>query len=134
MFAAVAVMTGIIAAGFAIGAASSGSDALTPLVGTLALGLFALAATGAGLAIGGVFRTSVAAEIVALLVVVTYLIDLLAPLFKLPDWVHQLALSSQMGRPMIGEWELVGVVASLALALGGMGLGAWGISRRDVES
>jgi ABC-2 type transport system permease protein len=134
MFGAVTVMTAIIAAGFAIGAALAGSDALTPLAGTLALGLFALAATGVGLAIGGMFRTSVAAEIVALLVVVTYLIDLLSPLFKLPDWVRQLALTSHMGRPMIGEWDLVGVVACLALALGGMGLGAWGIARRDVES
>ncbi|HEX6654577.1 MAG TPA: ABC transporter permease subunit [Candidatus Limnocylindria bacterium] len=134
MFGGVAVMTLIAAAGVAIGAASSNSDVLTPLVGTVALGLFALAATGVGLAIGGVFRTSVAAETVALVVVATYLLDVLGEALSWPDWTRQLSLTAHMGRPMIGEWDAVGVVACLALALGGLLLGAWGIARRDLRS
>ena len=34
---------------------------------------------------------------------------------------------------MIGEWDMVGVVASLVIAVGGILLGAWGMSRRDVD-
>ena len=47
----------------------------------------------------------------SLVVVATYLIDLLAPPLHLPDWVHQLALTAHLGQPMIGEWDPVGVVA-----------------------
>ncbi len=65
-------------------------------------------------------------------VVVTYLIGLVAPPLGLPDWFQQLALTSHMGQPMIGEWDPVGIVACLAIAVGGIALGAWGMTRRDV--
>ncbi len=81
----------------------------------------------------GLWRTSLAAEIAALVVVATYLIDLLAPPLKLPDWFHQLALTAHMGQPMIGQWDLGGVVACLVIAAGGILLGAWGMARRDVD-
>jgi hypothetical protein len=35
---------------------------------------------------------------------------------------------------MLGQWNLVGVGVSLAVAVGGVALGAWGFSRRDLES
>ena len=64
--------------------------------------------------------------------VATYLIDLIAPPLKLPDWVHQLALTAHLGQPMIGAWDPVGIVACLVIAIGGIALGAWGFARRDV--
>jgi putative exporter of polyketide antibiotics len=85
-----------------------------------------------GVAVGGLWRTSLAAEITAIVVVVTYLIDLLAPALNLPDWFHQLALTAHIGQPMIGSWDPVGVVACLVIAVGGIALGAWGMTRRDV--
>jgi len=60
------------------------------MAGSLSLGLYAAALIGVGIAIGVLWRTSLAAEIVALVVVATYLIDLLAPPLKLPDWLPQL--------------------------------------------
>ena len=30
---------------------------------------------------------------------------------SLPDWLHQLALTAHFGKPMVGEWDMVGVVA-----------------------
>ncbi|HEX5467383.1 MAG TPA: hypothetical protein VFW92_12005, partial [Candidatus Limnocylindrales bacterium] len=62
----------------------------------------------------------------------TYLIDLLAPPLSLPDAIHQLALTAHLGEPMIGVWDGAGIVACLVLAVGGLLLGAWGVSRRDV--
>ena len=62
----------------------------------------------------------------------TYLIDLLAPALNLPDWFHQLALTAHLGQPMIGSWDPVGVVACVVIAVGGIALGAWGMTRRDV--
>jgi ABC-2 type transport system permease protein len=127
-----AVMTVMIAAGIGIGALAGGSDALTPMAGSVTLGLFAAAAAGVGFAVGGAFRASIAAEIVALLVTATYLTDFIAPALKLPDWFHQLALTAHFGQPMIGRWDAVGIVACLAIAAGGLLIGAWGMRRRDI--
>ena len=129
---AVVAMTVLFAAGIGLGAASGGVAAGDPMIGSAALGLYAAAVVGVGVAIGGLWRTSLAAEIAALLVVATYLIDLIAPPLKLPDWVHQLALTAHIGQPMIGRWDPVGVVACVVLAVGGILLGAWGMTRRDV--
>ena len=92
-----------------------------------------VAIVGIGVAVGGLWRTSLAAEVASLVVVATYLIDLIAPPLHLPDWVHQLALTAHLGQPMIGVWDPVGVVLCLVIAVGGVLLGAWGMSRRDLS-
>jgi ABC-2 type transport system permease protein len=130
---AIAVMTVLFAAGVGLGAASGGVAAGDPMIGSAALGLYAAAIVGVGVAVGGLWRTPLAAEITALMVVATYLIDLVAPPLKLPDWVHQLALTAHLGQPMVGAWDPVGILACLAIAVGGVLLGAWGMSRRDVD-
>ena len=130
---AVVVTTVLLAAGIGLGAAAGGATAGDAIVGTASLGLFAAAIVGVGVAVGGLWRTSLAAEIAALVVVATYLVDLLAPPLNLPDWVHQLALTAHLGQPMIGQWNLAGVAACVIIAAGGILLGAWGMSRRDVD-
>jgi len=104
-------------------------DAIT---GSAVLGLYAAAIVGIGVAVGGVWRTSIAAEIAAIVVLVTYLIDLVAPPLNLPDWVHQLALTAHLGQPMVGRWDPVGIAACLVIAVGGIAIGAWGMTRRDI--
>ncbi len=133
VFGAIAVMTAVIALGIGLGAASAGSDALTPVAGTVTMGLYAAALTGIGFAIGGVVRASIAGEIVAGIVVLTYLIDLLVPALGLPDWVHQLALTAHLGQPMIGVWDWPGMIACVILAVAGLAIGAWGVARRDLD-
>jgi ABC-2 type transport system permease protein len=132
-FVGVVVMTIVLAAGIGIGAVSAGTEAGDAMAGSAALGLYAAAAVGVGVAIGGLWRASLAAEVTALFVIVTFLIDLLAPPLKLPDWFHQLALTAHMGQPMVGHWNTVGIAACLALAIGGVLVGAWGMRRRDVN-
>jgi putative exporter of polyketide antibiotics len=129
---AVAVMTVLFAGGVGLGAASGGVGAGDAMIGSAALGLYAVAIVGIGVSVGGLWRTSLAAEVAALVVVATYLVDLLAPPLKLPDWVHQLALTAHMGQPMVGKWDPVGIGACLVIAVGGILLGAWGMRRRDV--
>lgn len=133
VLAAIAVMTVVIAVLIGLGAAAAGSDALTPMAGTIPFGLYAAALAGIGFAVGGIVRTSIAAEAVAVVVVGTYLIDLLAPALRLPDAVHQLALTAHLGRPMVGIWDPAGIVACLVIAFGGLLLGGWGMRRRDVN-
>ena len=130
---AIVMMTVIFAAGIGLGAASGGVAAGEAMIGSTALGLFAVAMVGVGFAVGGLWRTSLAAEVTALIVIATYLIDLVVPALKLPDWVHQLALTAHFGQPMAGLWDPVGIVACAMLAVGGILLGAWGMARRDVN-
>jgi polyether ionophore transport system permease protein len=129
----VVVATALFAAGIAIGSETGGISAGDAILGCAALGLFAAATVGIGFAVGGVWRTSLAAEVAALFVVVTYLLGLVAPALKLPDWVQNLALTSHYGQPMVGNWDMSGVVASIVIAIGGVAIGAWGMRRRDVH-
>jgi ABC-2 type transport system permease protein len=126
------VMTAIFALGTGLGGLSGGVSVGTAMLGSASLGLYAAAIIGIGIAVGGVWRTSLAAEVAAVVVVLTYLVDLLAPALKLPDWLHQLAPTAHMGQPMVGEWDAVGIVLCVALAVGGTLVGAWGMGRRDI--
>ncbi|HYC06733.1 MAG TPA: hypothetical protein VEG29_02320, partial [Candidatus Binatia bacterium] len=126
------VMTVLFAVGTALGAAAGGSTAGDALLGSMSLALYAAAVVGVGVAVGGLWRTSLAADIAALFVVATFLLDLLAPALGLPDWVHQLALTSHLGQPMIGVWDPAGIVACVVIGAGGVALGAWGIRHRDL--
>jgi putative exporter of polyketide antibiotics len=133
-FLAVGVMTLLFALGVAGGAASGGVSSGSAFLGSASLGLYAAALVGIGVAIGGLWRASLAAEIVALLVVGTYLVDLLVPPLGMPDWVHQLALTAHLGQPMVGAWDWAGIAACLVLAIGSVALGSWGMTRRDVSA
>jgi hypothetical protein len=95
--------------------------------------LNAFAFAGFGVALGGVFGSGVAGPAVALFTILTWMVDILAPAFKLPDAVHQLALTSHYGLPMLGQWDVVGIVTSLVLGFGGLVVGAWGFNRRDLR-
>ena len=130
---AVVVMTALFAAGIWLGATSGGAAAGNALTGSAALGIYALAVVGIGVAVGGLWRTSIAAEVAAVFVVLTYIIDLVVPALKLPDWIHQFALTAHLGQPMLGIWDPAGIAACVAIAVGGIAIGAIGIRRRDVE-
>ena len=110
-----------------------GGDVGQPVVGTFALGAFAAAFAGVGVAVAGLWRSSWAAPAVALLTIGTWFVDTIVPAFKLPDVVHQLALSAHYGLPMLGQWDVAGLAASAVLAVGGVGVGVWGFNRRDLR-
>jgi ABC-2 type transport system permease protein len=129
---AIGFVTVLLAAAVAVGVASVGQDPVMPATGTLVLALYGAALAGIGVAVAGVVRASLAMPVVLAVAIGTSLIDLLAPALRLPDWVEDLALTAHLGEPMVGAWDGVGVVACLALALGGLILGAWGMQRRDV--
>ena len=126
----VALVVGIVTA---IAIAATGGDVLTPLAGISVIALYGTAVAGIGLAVGGLFKPSFAAPTVIVVVVGMLLIDILAPILELPEWVTNLSLAHHYGEPMIGSWDPVGIVASLALAFGGLLIGAWGFSRRDLR-
>ncbi|MFL5776798.1 MAG: hypothetical protein ACJ76W_11040 [Chloroflexota bacterium] len=127
------VMTVIAMIGVGVGAVVAGSEIATPVAGTMVLGLYAAALGGIGIAIGGLLGTSYAGPFVAILTIVTWFVGIIGPALGLPDIAHQLALTSHYGFTMLGQWDWAGVVASVALAAGGVVVGAWGFKRRDLR-
>jgi putative exporter of polyketide antibiotics len=103
-----------------------------PLVGTAVLGLAAAAFASVGLAAGGIVRSSLAAPVTAGLVIATFLLDTLGAALDLPEAVLELSLYKHLGQPMAGILDPVGLVVSAAVVVGGLALGAWGATRRDL--
>ncbi len=133
VYGAMAVMTALVAAGAVLGAVGQGSDPVGPLVGIGVLGLYGMALGGIGLAAGGVGRAGLAGPIVAAVVVASFVVDLLGEILDLPDVVLELVLARHLGQPMLGVYDAAGLALCLGLAVGGLALGAWGFSRRDVS-
>jgi ABC-2 type transport system permease protein len=129
---AILVIVVLTAAGIATGTLAARGEVAAPLLGTLAIGLYASAMAGIGIAVGGLFGPALAAPTVVAVTILTWLLDLVAGDLGLPEWVTQLALSSHMGQPMVGVWDPVGIVACAALAIGGTAIGVWGFARRDL--
>jgi ABC-2 type transport system permease protein len=132
--ALIVVFCAVAGIGIAIGTAMIGGSVGQPVVGTFALGAYAAAFAGIGLAIAGFWRSSWAAPAVAILTIGTWFLDTIVPAFKLPDAVHQLALSAHYGLPMLGRWDLAGLAVSAVLAIGGVAIGAAAFRRRDLRS
>lgn len=132
LLGAIAVMTALFATAVGLGVAGAGGDGLEAGAGAAVLGAYAAAWAGVGVAIAGLRGPRLAAETVVLLVVVTFLAATLAPAFDMPGWIADLALSTHLGRPLVGTWDPAGLVACAGLALGGVALGAAGLARRDV--
>ncbi len=96
---AIALVTALLAAAVALGVASLGQDPLAPAAsGTLVLAVYGAAVAGIGVAVAGVSRASFAMPAVLAVAIGTFLVDLLAPVLRLPDWVGQLALTAHLGR------------------------------------
>jgi ABC-2 type transport system permease protein len=133
VYAAIAVMCAVIGAGIALGAASVGSDAVTPITGLGVLALYLMALTALGIAVGGWLRPGLAPIAIAVLTLWSFVIDLFGPPLKLPDPIQQLSLSKHLGQPMVGLWDVGGTVAWVVIAIGALLLGGWGLSRRDLR-
>jgi ABC-2 type transport system permease protein len=130
----VALFVALSAGGIAIGVATTGSDVATPVIGVLVLALYAAALVGLGLAVGGVFGTRFASPFVITFVLVTWFVQVVGGLLKVPDIVMQLVLTSHYGQTFVGVWDPVGIIASAVIAVGGIAVGTWGFARRDLRS
>ncbi len=134
MLVNVAIFVFMTAIGIGLGVATTSSDLITPVAGSLILGVYGAALIGIGTAVGGVLGTRFAAPAVVLFVIVTWMVQLLGPLLGLPDFARQLALTSHFGQPMVGVWDWGGIGAAIFIAAGGIALGAWGFRRRDLRA
>jgi len=134
LFGNMSVIVALTALGIAIGGATSGGDLVTAVLGSSVLVFYGAALIGIGMAVGGLIGTRFAAPVTLIVVLLTWLLQLLGPLFKLPDIIQQLALTNHYGQPFVGVWDWGGVVISVVIAVVGVALGAWGLKRRDLRA
>lgn len=132
-YLAIVLSAAVVALATGVGAAIEGSEVVVPAMGSFVLALYGVALAGIGIAAAGLLRASAAVPTVIVVTIGTFLILIFARPLELPGWVANLALTSHFGSPLVGEWDLVGVVASLVLGFGGLLVGAWGLGRRDVR-
>lgn len=132
VFAAIGITALTIGLMVAIAVASQGGDVAGPVIGSVMLGLAASGLAGLGLAVGGLVRPTLAAPVAGLAVIGTFILDTLGQALDLPEAVLELSLYKHLGQPMAGQYDLVGVLAAIILAVGGLAIGAWGMQRRDV--
>ncbi len=133
VLAALALTGVVLGAIVAVAVATQGGEVLEPLAGVAVLTLAVGAFTSVGMAAGGLVRASLAAPVAGLLVIGTFLLDTLGAALDLPDAVLDLSLYRHLGQPMAGEFEATGLLIATGLIIGGLGIGAWGLQRRDLD-
>jgi polyether ionophore transport system permease protein len=128
----IAVMTVLLDLGVLAGAAIAGGEVIRPVVGTLVIGLYAMALAGIGLAVGGLVRPTLAAPVTLIIGLAFFLLDLIGSALRLPDWVLNLALQRHLGHPIVGDFDPAGLILCAAIAVAGVALCAGGMERRDI--
>jgi ABC-2 type transport system permease protein len=129
-----AIALGAIAGvGPALGAAAQGDPFLALLGGGLVLGTYAAALIGVGFVVAGLGWPKLAGVAVAGLALGFYLLDLIGSILRLSDDVMNLSLNRHLGKPMIGIYDVGGLVFCAVVALGGLVLAALLYSRRDLK-
>ncbi|MEO8469736.1 MAG: ABC transporter permease subunit [Chloroflexota bacterium] len=132
VFAAIATLILFADLGVMIGAAIQGESGLKVAIGVSVLGAYGMAIAGVGLAVGGLVRPSIAAPVTVGLGLGFYLLELLGSILHLPDAIVELSLNRHLGRPILGDFDIVGLVICAVLACGGLALAAIGMQRRDL--
>lgn len=134
LFAAIALQTLVMGLLAALGVAGGGGDPLQPFIGVWIAGLYAAALAGVGIAVFGLGFVGLTAATPAILVFTFFLYDLIATTAKFSPFWAGLSLSSHLGLPMVGTFDVPGTVLLVAIAVGGVAVGAYGMHRRDLST
>jgi ABC-2 type transport system permease protein len=132
-FAAVAITTLVAGSLIAPTVSAAGGDLIDPFLGGAVLALYGCAFVGIGLALIGLGIPRLAAVIAGALSIASYLLGSLGNALRVPEWLIDLSLSEHLGRPMSGVFDPGGIGLMALLAAGGLLLGAWAFSRRDLR-
>ena len=132
VIAALFVVMLVAAVPIGLAVAAQGGDLVTPVVGLLLVALYGAAFAGIGLAVGGLVRATLAPVVTGALVLASFLLELVGNVLDLPEEIIALSLNHHQGQALAGSYDAVGIVAGGVLAVGGLLVGAWGWSRRDI--
>ncbi len=127
------VMGAVVGLGPALGAAVQGDPFVTLLGGGLVLGIYGAALVGVGFVVAGLGWPSLAGPVVAGLTLAFYLFDLIGSILRLSDDVMNLTFNRHLGKPMIGVYDVGGLVFCAVLAVGGLLFAAFLYRRRDLK-
>ena len=134
VMAGIAIVIAIMVAGVVVGASTQAAtrDLGSLAIGVAVLGLYAAAIAGIGLAVGGLVRPGLAAPVALILAIGFFLWELIGSIVGLSDELLDLALQRHLGQPILGQFDVPGMLACAVLAVGGIALCAIGMRRRDI--
>ena len=133
-YLAVVSMAAVMAILIAIGTIARGEDPSRPIGGVVVLGVYASALAGIGLAVGGLISPRWPGIVVGLYVIGSFLLEFIGTPLKLPDAILDLSLARHLGKPMVGDYDPVGLTIFAILIVGGLALCALGFRRRDLKA
>jgi ABC-2 type transport system permease protein len=134
LYAAIALQTLVMGLLAAIGVSGGGGNPVQPFVGVWIAGLYAAALAGVGIAVFGLGFVGLAAPAPAILAFGFFLYDLIASTARFSPTFAGLSLSSHLGQPMVGTFDVPGTLLLVAIAVGGVAVGAFGMHRRDLST
>ena len=134
LYAAIALQTLVMGLLAALGVAGGGGDPVQPFIGVWIAGLYAAALAGVGIAVFGLGFVGLTAATPAILVFAFFLYDLIATTAKFSPFWAGLSLSSHLGLPMVGTFDIPGTLLLVAIAVGGVAVGSYGMHRRDLST
>lgn len=129
---AVLLMGALVGIGPALGAAAQSDPFLPLLGGGVVLGLYAAALVGVALLVAGLGWPQHAAPLVVLLTFSFYLLDVIGGVMRLPADILNLSLNRHLGQPMIGSYDLPGLLFCALVAASGLLFAARTHARRDL--
>jgi ABC-2 type transport system permease protein len=133
VFGSIALFTLAAATVTAMGAAGGGQDGRDAFFGMWVGGLYAATLAGLGLGMLGLGRAGLAGPVTAALAVGFYAFDIFGSILRIPPELASLSLGHHLGLPMLGVYDLPGMLLMAALTVGGVVVGAWGMDGRDLS-
>jgi ABC-2 type transport system permease protein len=130
----VALMTLTLATLTALGVGLGHEDPVAPFLGIWVGALYAAALIGIAVAVLGLGGVELAPAVPVALGVGFFVVDTLANLLRLPSAATVVCLTHYLGRPIVGSWDWPGMALLAAVAVGGIGVGALSIARRDISN
>jgi ABC-2 type transport system permease protein len=132
--AGLTIVTGFIFAGTALASALVGMRLDTTRVAAAAFGMVpaGLVVAAAGYLLAGWLRTRAVTGILIGLVLASFVLTLLAPLFQWPQALLQLSIFEQYGAPLVDGLDRGGVVRLLGVASAALAAAVVRFSRKDI--
>jgi ABC-2 type transport system permease protein len=132
LYASLALLTGVLGIATALGTAAAGQDWVGSFAGVWVGFLYGAALAGVALAVYGLGGTEYGPLLPAALGIGFYAWDVVGSIFRLPPEATSISLTHHLGRPMAGVYDWPGIALLVALALGGLAVGAVALGRRDL--
>jgi ABC-2 type transport system permease protein len=92
----------------------------------------ALVIASVGYLLAGWLRSGAVIGVLGALLALSFLLEIVGPVFKWPDWVTKLSIFQLYGSPLTKGLDWSAIIALLAVAVGALAIATWRFSQKDI--